>query len=513
MIKLITLFFVLFLVTINAKDFTVASYNVENLFDLIDDGTEYTDYKPNTNHWNKRALSIKLKNISKTIRHLNADILALQEIESKLALELLLKKLPDYKYSFFLKNPNSAVGVAIISKYEILETKSIKIDSLGKYSRPILMAKIIVDNKDILLYVNHWRSKRAMENTRTRYAVSLRNSIYDLSKDTDYILLGDFNSNYNEHQTFKHNRKLNNTYGITGINHILNTIVDEKFVIQHNMPTYEKQVHYNLWLELSKKQRFSYKFRGQNGTPDNILLSQGLFDNEGISYVDDSFKVFKPRYLFNKKYIYKWNKNKGFSDHLPIIATFTTAKIKTKNHTRVIALHSNTINHLYNIENITQPVDLKDVVVIYKHKNDAIVKDIKGRAVYIYGCADNLIVGYKYNLTVDEIEYYNDLLEVKNISNVKRVKKFSNYKRLYLNGKFLDLDDTKYTNEIVTNLTGTYKKGHLYFNNKKIKLYFPKNFKKPRKNGKIKVNSGHLAIYKGKVQILIHKKSDIKQYD
>ena len=508
---LITFYLFLFTSSVNSKEFTVASYNVENLFDLKYDGTEYKEYKPHTKYWNQKYLDIKLTNISKTIKILNADIIALQEIESQRALELLSKKLPQYKYKYFFKNPQSSVGVAFFSKYNIIKTKSIPIDRFDKYARPILEVIIQIDNFKLKLYNNHWRSKKAKENTRTKYAVALKNYIFNLDKDDDYILLGDFNSNYNEWQTFKNNKKLNNTYGITGINHILNTIEDDKFILKENILNYDKPVHYNLWLELSKKDRFSYKFRKENGTPDNIILSSALFDNNKISYIDSSFKVFKPSFLYKNNKIKRWNKNKGYSDHLPIIASFTTSKVYKKNNSKVHKLQSNKINHIYNIEHITKPINLKDVVVIYKNKNNAIIKQPNNRAIYLYNCAANLQLGYNYNLTVEKIESYNGLLEIKEISKVVKKYKLNNYKTIYQDSNKINIFDTKYTNEIVTNLKGIYKNRYLYLNNgKKIRLYFPKKFKKPQENAKLLIVSGHLAIFKGQIQILIHKQSDIR---
>jgi hypothetical protein len=46
--------------SIEAKTFKVASYNVENLFDLTRNGTEYTEYIPNTGYsWTKNIAGIK----------------------------------------------------------------------------------------------------------------------------------------------------------------------------------------------------------------------------------------------------------------------------------------------------------------------------------------------------------------------------------------------------------------------------------------------------------------------
>jgi len=43
----------------------IASYNVENLFDLYKSGYEYKEYIPNTkSNWNQKTYKIKLKNIA-----------------------------------------------------------------------------------------------------------------------------------------------------------------------------------------------------------------------------------------------------------------------------------------------------------------------------------------------------------------------------------------------------------------------------------------------------------------
>ncbi len=508
--RFLTLFFFL-LTIVNALNFTVASYNVENFFDLKNDGTEYKEYIPNTKFWSKKTLDIKLKHTVQTIKDLDTDIIALQEIESQKALNLLLEKLPSYKYSCFLKNQKSSVGVGVLSKYKIIKTKEIPVDKFDIYSRPILEVTFKIDNLKFKIYNNHWRSKKAPENTRTKYATALKNIIFSLSDDIDYILLGDFNSNYNEWQTFKFDKKLNNTYGLTGINHILNTVEDDKLILQTNINNFKNKVHYNLWLEFKKQDRFSYKFRNENNTPDNIMLPPALFDNKNISYLDDSFKVFKPKYLYKNSKIQRWKNGKGYSDHLPILASFTTKKNYKAKATSLNI--KNNIAKLYTIEHIDKPINLKDVIVIYKSKNNAIIKEKNGRAIYIYNNAQQLEIGRKYNLTVNKLTTHYGLLEIKDISNIKKQKNLIAYKKLYLDANKIDIFDIKYTNDIVTNLNGIYKKGYLYLeNNKRIKLYFPKNFKKPLKNAKITVNTGHLGIYKGKVQILIHKKSDIKPH-
>ena len=65
----------------------VATYNVENLFDLHYDGTEYSEYIPNTIwEWNAETYKNKIRNISKVIVDIDPDIISLTEIESDRAL-------------------------------------------------------------------------------------------------------------------------------------------------------------------------------------------------------------------------------------------------------------------------------------------------------------------------------------------------------------------------------------------------------------------------------------------
>ena len=83
--------------SIEAKTFKVASYNVENLFDLTRDGTEYPEYIPNTGYgWTKDIANIKYTNIARVIKDLGGDVVALQEVESKKALITLRDRLKDF---------------------------------------------------------------------------------------------------------------------------------------------------------------------------------------------------------------------------------------------------------------------------------------------------------------------------------------------------------------------------------------------------------------------------------
>ncbi len=333
----VLIFFPFNISILDARTFKIASYNVENLFDLVKDGTEYKEYIPNTRHgWNREMASIKTTNIAKVIKDLEADVVALQEVESKQALIALHKRLKemgrDYPYVQIANARRTSVTCAVLSVFPIIEKKEIKVDD--EMLRNILKITLDIHGSPIILFVNHWKSKRGPESMRITSAKVLRQAMETLKTDADFILIGDFNSNYNEYITFRNKKKLNDTGGITGINHILNTIKDAKMVSETILINQsENRYMYNLWLEVRKSRRWSYNFFGKKGTPDNMILSKGLYDDRGISYLDNSFYKFHPDYLFKDKALYRWQMTqkgkgrhlgKGYSDHLPIFAYFST---------------------------------------------------------------------------------------------------------------------------------------------------------------------------------------------
>ncbi len=337
--------------SIEAKTFKVASYNMENLFDLTRDGTEYPEYIPNTGYgWTKDIANIKYTNMARVLNDLGCDVVALQEVESKKALMNLHNKLKDfgvdYPYLEIADSSVTSVKCAVLSKFPIVEKEEIPVNQVdNEIARNILKITLDIDGNRIILFINHWKSKRGPEGMRIAYAKTLKREIDKLKEDVDFVLIGDFNSNYNEYKTFRSSGRLNNTGGITGINHILKTIkdsemVDEKVITKQAANEYL----YNLWLEVSESRRWSYRFFEKKESPDNIIVSKGLYDDKGISYSDNSFNTFQPDYLFKGKTIYRWQMaasgmgrhlGKGYSDHLPIFAYFSTEPFCFKNNDSV----------------------------------------------------------------------------------------------------------------------------------------------------------------------------------
>jgi endonuclease/exonuclease/phosphatase family metal-dependent hydrolase len=326
-------FFLLLATLLSGTEVKIATYNVENLFDLKHSGHEYEDYIPNTSwRWNADTYRVKLKNIAKVIVDMNPDIIALQEIESLQALKDLRAQIQRtglyFPYYAIAASKDTTVKVALLSKYP-LHTQELRVTASYAY-RNILEAKVQLGSEQLYLFVNHWKSKSGPESRRIVSAKALKKRL-DTLGNVNYILLGDFNSDYIENETFVKKRKHNDTNGITGINHILKTVLHNDPVTLPDLSSCPDGA-YNLWYELPPKERWSHKYRGIGEGLDSLIISPGLADRKGIEYIDGSFQRFDPPYLFKNKSIYRWQRSrnypkhhiaKGYSDHLPIHASFS----------------------------------------------------------------------------------------------------------------------------------------------------------------------------------------------
>jgi endonuclease/exonuclease/phosphatase family metal-dependent hydrolase len=330
----IIFFLTLFCILVLGDILKVATYNVENLFDLKKNGHEYKEYIPYTySQWNKKNYTIKLYNIAKVIKDIDADIIGLEEIESLQALKdlryTLKRKGLYYRYYAIANLKDTTVKVALLSKIPFLYKHEIAVQSSYKY-RNILEVKFKLKNgENLYILVNHWKSKSGPESMRLVSAKALYKRVKELGYDKNIIALGDFNSHYEEYKSFKRKRRLNDTENITGINHILGTI---------NYQDKAEKIHlkngefYNLWYDTKKNERYTHIYKKHKEALDSILITKSLLNTKGILYLSHSIHTFKTSYLFKKNHIYRWqmtrrkkakHKGKGYSDHLPLVAKFS----------------------------------------------------------------------------------------------------------------------------------------------------------------------------------------------
>jgi len=508
--------FLLFPFLLFAKPFKVASYNVENLFDDRYQGTEYAEYIPGKHNWSRKMVEKKLDHTAEVLCDLDADIVALQEIENETIFNALQKRLKrvgcTYRYSAITTKKGAPIQVAILSRFPLKKHKELQV-SYSPYVRNILEVETEIEGHPLTLFVNHWKSKSrdGVESKRIAYARTLQRRIMAMPKYKEYIVLGDFNSNYDAYLTLP--KKLNDTAEKTGINHILKTISDNELLTRSQMRQAAKGWHYNPWTELPFKERWSHKFYGHRSTLDHILLPASMFDGRGIDYVNRSFKVFKAPYLFTKKgYINRWEvKNgkhtgKGYSDHLPVVAVFDAKPFISAGNDTVHKSTVGTIEDLYKMEQLEHPLILENAVVVLKRGRYAVVKQSpEGRGIFIFGAVRGMKEGMKFDLRVEEVSTYKGLKEITALVKLKE-------KGTVALEPFYAALESMRQNEVVRNLVGVYKNRYFYINGTKIPIYF-KNRKLTPKNGtKIKIAYAHLGYYK-KLQLVVYSKKDFREME
>ena len=322
---------------------SLAFYNVENLFDFNSDGTEYNEYKPGWYGWTEETYRKKLDNAARVVAALGADVVGLCEVENMNVLKELQAELDKigatYQYAAVAEAAKSATVTAMLSKLPVKERFAYPIEK----SRSILEARVASGGDEFRVFVNHWPSKRHPESARLEAALILKQRLDELPPDCDYVIMGDFNANYNEFATFR-TEGFDDTKGSTGINHVLKTTVEGagprspvRFVCKGELATCV-DCKYNLWLELPENERKSYVYRGAAQTIDNIIMPPSMFDGNGYSYLGGSFGVFTwDGELLRDGVPYRWqmvfkgkqkyHTGNGYSDHLPVMARLVKASL------------------------------------------------------------------------------------------------------------------------------------------------------------------------------------------
>jgi len=328
------------------KKFTVMSYNVQNLFDDVHDGSEYREYDPAGGAWNTEAFRVRVDAIAEVIRKSVAggpDIVALQEVESLLALKKLnewgLADLGYNQFVFYPKN-NLAANVAVMSRMPV---ESVHAFTIGKWGdnpvRDVLEVVFLRDGRRLHLFVCHLKSKtggdRDTEPARLEGASKIARRVREIlgsEADADILITGDFNESLDEYRLA---RKAYQTALVP-----LDAGAPEEFfsdsLFLSSVPADAglsggRVVFYEPWFELKDEGRGSYSYRGKWETIDHMLLSAGLFDDKGFSYKKSSFRVMKEGFLVEgpAETPRKWTDPKGakgYSDHLPLLLTLTFSK-------------------------------------------------------------------------------------------------------------------------------------------------------------------------------------------
>jgi len=316
------------------KNLLLMSYNVENLFDTIDDPHKIdNDFLPQgKKKWGTKQYNDKLNHLAKVIRSVDdkklPDLLALIEIENQRVLEDLLRqkdlKKAHYKIIHHESPDRRGIDVALLynaKKFILLDKNFYKVELKGDHyfkTREILYAKgVFKATGDTLhIFVNHWPSRRGgqekSEHKRFAAAQVLRNitdSLFLTDHNPKIMIMGDFNDE--------------------PLDKSLIDILEAKAVDQ-----VKNGKLYNLSLDLQTKNKgtyFYWKIKKWNML-DQLIVSGAMINSEkglliknydtGILRHDfflyeNSEKVMVPAKTYGGRKYYG-----GYSDHLPIYFYF-----------------------------------------------------------------------------------------------------------------------------------------------------------------------------------------------
>lgn len=182
-----------------AADFTVAFWNVENLFD------EYDDPRlPAEDLLTSVQVRNKLENDARVIKHLDADVIGLMEVENHQVLrELVAKHLFSEGYYYFLLLEGAdtrGIDTAIISKHPFLARSF----AIPNFPRGILAARFTVGGDPLYVLVNHWKSRRGGGEDKRIDAAKTVVQIVNTEikryegKQVSVIVGGDFNDDHDD---------------------------------------------------------------------------------------------------------------------------------------------------------------------------------------------------------------------------------------------------------------------------------------------------------------------------
>lgn len=305
-----------------SETYTIAFYNIENLFDIENDPlTNDDDFLPTSaKRWTPKRYKNKLRKLGSVISQIGEEntseapvIVGLAEVENKTVLSDLVRSKnlieESYSYVHYDSSDERGIDVALLYKSDVFkvensETFSVYLQNefgVQDFTRDILLVQGKLHNENINIIVNHWSSRREGENETEHKriaAANVVNSIIKMLKNEDanakVIVMGDFNDNPN-----------NNSIAII-----------------------EKESSlYNPFKTVWSREKGSLNHDFQWNFFDQILFSTNFFDTSNSNLSFDKANVYNSKFLtqYHGKYkgqpfrTYVGKKYKGgYSDHFPI---------------------------------------------------------------------------------------------------------------------------------------------------------------------------------------------------
>ncbi len=308
---------------------TIAFYNLENLFDCIDDPLTFDeDYTPKgKNRWTEEKLNTKLDHLAEVISSIGTKktqhppaLLGVAEVENKNILEQLvshpLLQKNDYGIAHYNSPDRRGIDVALLYDRNFFTIKNIQKHPLAlhdEYNNPIytrdqLCVSGYLGGELLYLIINHWPSRRggkqrseAKRIEAAKLCKKITDSIMYLTPKAPVIIMGDFNDDPND-KSFK-------------------KILKTKASIIQQTNSY----WYNPMEKMYNKGIGSLAYRDKWNLFDQLIVSNTLLDTIGFRLHETH--IYNPKFLMHTKGNYKGYPLRtfsrgiytgGYSDHFPV---------------------------------------------------------------------------------------------------------------------------------------------------------------------------------------------------
>ncbi|WP_104735293.1 endonuclease/exonuclease/phosphatase family protein [Hanstruepera ponticola] len=302
--------------------FTVAFYNLENLFDTYDDVlTNDNDFLPDSvKRWTPKRYQNKLRKLGFAISNIGKEetgnppaLIGLAEVENNLVLDDLLNSEhlanKPYDYVHFDSPDERGIDVALIYDTSVFEVEVSEVfpvhiyddDGSIDYTRDILLVRGILNAEHVHIMVNHWPSRHdgelITEPKRLLAAEKVGEIIQQIKtedQNAKIIVMGDFNDDPFSN-SIKRLMQSNDLY-----NPMATLLSDDSGTTRH----------FDEW-NLFDQILFSTNFF--ETTPNRLSFSiAALFDEDFLKQYRGPFKGAPFRTYVGKKY------KGGYSDHFPV---------------------------------------------------------------------------------------------------------------------------------------------------------------------------------------------------
>ncbi|WP_010181990.1 endonuclease/exonuclease/phosphatase family protein [Aquimarina agarilytica] len=330
----VSLFFLSFCTTIYAQQqkhaiTSIGFYNLENLFDCIDDPLTFDeDYTPTgKNQWNEKKLKTKLDHIAEVIANIGVKttkkppaILGVAEVENRDVLEQLvdhpLLQKSDYGIAHYNSPDRRGIDVALLydrAVFTLTHAQKHHLFLKNEFNKTIhtrdqLCVSGYLGDELLYIIVNHWPSRRGGQQRSEPKRIEaaqlckrITDSIQHITPKASIVIMGDFNDDPND-KSFKKKLKT-------------------KATITHSSPYYL----YNPMEKMHKKGMGSLAYRDKWNLFDQLIVSSTLLDSVGFKLYKTH--IFNPKFLMHTKGKYKGYPLRtysrgiytgGYSDHFPV---------------------------------------------------------------------------------------------------------------------------------------------------------------------------------------------------